>query len=1279
MGVSGKSGLPTNKRCSALGCESNAKLTPQYRFHRFPSDVDNCYKWVMLSGNSLLLMYTHHQLKTTRALCSKHFTRDQYMVAGNCLSALVRNATPSIFQHPPIPRDKIPSTFLSPANKENKPAPKAPLRIAIPVSHPLVDKPPTLPELKTDLVTSSSVDLLFGPTVPELKTDLVSSSPVDLLFGESSSSSFKLSAHSSHASTPVFPNAVFKRKVLDDLSNSCDSVTKRRCVEAATTTPLPARQPTCRLLFSDDSGLSSSASSASASTSSGSSSRPSAPLRKVTRKSVSTKYRTVLGSYNLSQGDITPKKKAIIDDNKLLLKQVASLKRSLLAVKDNRKALVKLSNAPLVSQLRKKMKTKEGALLMEAQIANHGRKPQGFRFTLSQKTLSLALFKSSRKNYSFLRKILLLPSASILHKLMSRLKFDVGSNVEYFKHLKEIIKNFNPRDRACTVMWDEVHLAKSLNYSEAKDRIIGFEDRGKGSVKNRVADKALVFMVQSLTRKWKQPVAYYFSQGDVPGEILLELAVSVISALQEIGFDVRASVSDQGNNNKLAVRLLRESHNPPKRTKPRLCDTCRKKRIVITKARKSGAQLKNDERFFSKRSCRLCRSFSIRPAQTTHYMVNQRKVYHVWDVPHLLKNLRNNFQTYNVEFDDGKVAKWVHLEKLKEQDGIDGTFYAISLKLTDKHLKACQNSDKMSVALAAQILSHKVATALKMIDVWSDGKAIPGCKDTSDFIYFCDKLFDSFNGSSPRGRGKALRVNLSENSPHWAFWKEAEERIKKWWFVNSKTVFSSHLGWLENISAVKDLWQDLKDDYQFEYLNLRRLNQDPLENLFSVIKSNGAKVPTAVQFIAGLKTSIVTNLRNSGIRGANCEEDGGELLTDMNKLFEEASKKVAEGKSYEETGLTDDVVPDEMSREEELELLQLGVSAVPQDEVNVKSEGEAQVSDIFGALFGDQPQGSDPDSVVCLAEDNESGITVENAHKITEKKKLSRKKKSDAKQDEEKEKQCVKAALQKENKGLFGKRRKMTAFVAGYVVKKVLARILDCDECKECLLSEEIKPEHDLVVAFEYDEKKRLVYASVYVIDTMVCCVDIFLEMMHTSFHLPNLMSTIKERIMRDVDVKSLGCSAHLEEIQRLFVLYFLRVSIYHRCRVLNREYAQHWKNKKTIASLAAKKRSVSVGAPKKRSKKTQKQIEEDLTSIEKQNEEKIDDPGAEEVVLCEEKCVIGLHRRLRSTLKKTLPVLRSKLKMHSMILVKKKQCCVKSPLWLKRECWKEKMWSEIF
>lgn len=66
-------------------------------------------------------------------------------------------------------------------------------------------------------------------------------------------------------------------------------------------------------------------------------------------------------------------------------------------------------------------------------------------------------------------------------------------------------------------------------------------------------------------------------------------------------------------------------------------------------------------------------------------------------------------------------------------------------------------------------------------------------------------------------------------------------------------------------------------------LRTRALNQDALENLFGAIR-NGCGCndnPTAVQFVASLKTQILNGLTNQGLAGSNCQEDNNFLLSNL--------------------------------------------------------------------------------------------------------------------------------------------------------------------------------------------------------------------------------------------------------------------------------------------------------------------------------------------------------------------------------------------------------------
>jgi len=142
-------------------------------------------------------------------------------------------------------------------------------------------------------------------------------------------------------------------------------------------------------------------------------------------------------------------------------------------------------------------------------------------------------------------------------------------------------------DRQCSLVFDEMSLKSALTYSKSSDRVIGHTNNGQ------LATHALVFMVRGLSSKWKQALGYFLTHNTVAAEQLAELLVSCIELLYSVGLCVRAVVCDQAATNIAALRRLGFTENH---------GTLNLDRI---------------------------------PPQS---------VYVIFDVPYLIKNIRNNFQ-----------------------------------------------------------------------------------------------------------------------------------------------------------------------------------------------------------------------------------------------------------------------------------------------------------------------------------------------------------------------------------------------------------------------------------------------------------------------------------------------------------------------------------------------------------------------------------------------------------------------------------------------------------
>lgn len=167
---------------------------------------------------------------------------------------------------------------------------------------------------------------------------------------------------------------------------------------------------------------------------------------------------------------------------------------------------------------------------------------------------------------------------------------------------------------------------------------------------------------------------------------------------------------------------------------------------------------------------------------------------------------------------------------------------------------------------------------------------------TAGFCNYFDQLFDALNADSPdKLRGKPFSTNITKNSPHHKLFIEMRKFVSNMTYIGSKNKPPSQNGWIQTINATEKLWKNLQK-LKITSLATRRLNQDPLENFFGCIRySCGSNYnPTYQQFVAGVKTAIISNLRHSG-RKKNCEDDTAVLANNFkNFLIAETPMKMSE-------------------------------------------------------------------------------------------------------------------------------------------------------------------------------------------------------------------------------------------------------------------------------------------------------------------------------------------------------------------------------------------------
>ena len=230
--------------------------------------------------------------------------------------------------------------------------------------------------------------------------------------------------------------------------------------------------------------------------------------------------------------------------------------------------------------------------------------------------------------------------------------------------MKNSARNMTAKEKVCYIAFDEMSVKQHLQYSQRMDMIIGFQENGEE--RNRTfASEALVLMARGVHKLWYQPFTFYLTEkGMSSAEIVVHLK-SAIKHLRDAGFQVVATVCDQGTRNKPAYNALR--------------DETRQKYIR-----------RNEE----------CRTFG--------FEIDDEEIIPLFDPPHLLKCWRNNLMEKDILFtinDERKKASWKHIRKAYDSGLLPGDiteFYIDSTKV-----------NKMRVKYAAAIFSNRCAQALR--------------------------------------------------------------------------------------------------------------------------------------------------------------------------------------------------------------------------------------------------------------------------------------------------------------------------------------------------------------------------------------------------------------------------------------------------------------------------------------------------------------------------------------------------------------------------------------
>lgn len=118
--------------------------------------------------------------------------------------------------------------------------------------------------------------------------------------------------------------------------------------------------------------------------------------------------------------------------------------------------------------------------------------------------------------------------------------------------MHELDRYYTVFDESVIQFW----LSHGFHYEAHKQQNSGFENLGELGRTFRAANHALVLMIRGL-RKWKQVIAYYFTNDTILSSSLKRIITNVIVQLQQIGLKGKACLRPGFNSEKSFIWIVR--------------------------------------------------------------------------------------------------------------------------------------------------------------------------------------------------------------------------------------------------------------------------------------------------------------------------------------------------------------------------------------------------------------------------------------------------------------------------------------------------------------------------------------------------------------------------------------------------------------------------------------------------------------------------------------------------------------------------------------------------
>lgn len=377
-----------------------------------------------------------------------------------------------------------------------------------------------------------------------------------------------------------------------------------------------------------------------------------------------------------------------------------------------------------------------------------------------------------------------LPSVPTIRRLLSACMTSTGPDKILLDAVKAKVEGDDRNhDKYATLGFDAMSLTEALRYHEHVDRIVGYEDVGSFGRTIKVANQGLIAVLRSIGGNWKLPIAYYLIRDAPSQERFSAIINECLRAAESVGVVVKVLTCDQEKTQWAALCSMGVSVNNP---------------LILNPS-------------------------------------TRESIFVVPDPPHCLKNTRNALMKNDILFAKGKFARWEDVERLWYLENRGQL--RLAPKLTAAHLELPPGAN-MKVKLAAQILSFTCAAAIRAYVRL--GEMSEQALNTAEFMERANLAFDCCNGTSPNAPEQKAAITTKNMLAKVSVMRASAEWIGQWRFFSRKTKtenkrHSFNVGWQVALRAMT-MASPLLLKVGLPFVPLRRLGQDHIENIFSLVR-----------------------------------------------------------------------------------------------------------------------------------------------------------------------------------------------------------------------------------------------------------------------------------------------------------------------------------------------------------------------------------------------------------------------------------------------------------